>query len=388
MEIGLEAFPLDPRRRVLEVVERKGVGHPDTLCDRAAEAFSRRLSQLYLERTGRIRHHNVDKLLLVAGRTRVGYGGGEWLAPLSFRLAGRVTPFGDDAGDAVEAVARAAVAEAVAPLRNLDSERVQVHLDVRPGSESLVDLFGRDAVIPLANDTSIGAGFAPLTPTESVALEVERALNAAGTKRETPALGEDVKVMAVRHGDVLHLTVAVALVARFVPNAGAYADAVERARRRAAAIARESGFADLEMVVNAADSPLSPYLTLSGTSAEAGDDGQVGRGNRVSGLITPMRPMTIEAQAGKNPVTHAGRLYAIAAQRIAESCDHLPLVRGAECFLVSRIGRPITEPHAAGVRLDAPPEVVARVAEDVRSIARHAVESLPGLWKELLQPPG
>jgi S-adenosylmethionine synthetase len=74
------------------------------------------------------------------------------------------------------------------------------------------------------------------------------------------------------------------------------------------------------VVVNAADDLQagSVYLTVTGTSAEAGDDGEAGRGNRVNGLITPYRPMTMESAAGKNPVTHVGKISNVCASLITQ----------------------------------------------------------------------
>jgi S-adenosylmethionine synthetase len=94
------------------------------------------------------------------------------------------------------------------------------------------------------------------------------------------------------------------------------------------------------------------YLTVTGTSAEAGDDGQVGRGNRVNGLITPYRPMMLEAAAGKNPVTHAGKIYNVVARKIAETLvAEEPDITAAQCFLMGQIGAPITEPALVHVKL-------------------------------------
>ncbi|MCG6938704.1 MAG: methionine adenosyltransferase, partial [Gammaproteobacteria bacterium] len=96
----------------------------------------------------------------------------------------------------------------------------------------------------------------------------------------------------------------------------------------------------------------SLYITVTGTSAESGDDGEVGRGNRVNGLITPYRPMNMEAAAGKNPVTHVGKLYNIVAQQIAATLvQQLDIVTEAYCYLVSRIGSPIKEPMITDIRL-------------------------------------
>jgi S-adenosylmethionine synthetase len=53
----------------VEIVERKGLGHPDTICDLLSERLSVALSKYYLGQFGLILHHNVDKALLAAGRS-------------------------------------------------------------------------------------------------------------------------------------------------------------------------------------------------------------------------------------------------------------------------------------------------------------------------------
>jgi S-adenosylmethionine synthetase len=94
------------------------------------------------------------------------------------------------------------------------------------------------------------------------------------------------------------------------------------------------------------------YLTVTGTSTEMGDDGSVGRGNRVNGLITPNRHMSMEAAAGKNPVNHVGKIYNLIAPRIAEQITHeVSGVREVYVRLLSQIGKPIDQPKAASVQL-------------------------------------
>jgi S-adenosylmethionine synthetase len=141
--------------------------------------------------------------------------------------------------------------------------------------------------------------------------------------------------------------------------------------------------------VNTADeiSRGSVYLTVTGTSAEAGDDGQAGRGNRANGLITPYRPMTLESVAGKNPVTHVGKLYNLAAGLIAASVvDEVPEVGEAECRLVSRIGRPISDPQVADVRVRCPEGVdLAAVSPRVREIVDSQLAALGLLTRDLIQ---
>lgn len=388
MLLALDAAPLDPTRYSLEVVERKGAGHPDTLCDAAAEAFSRRLSQAYLEAAGQILHHNVDKALLVAGRTNARFGGGDWLEPIRMILAGRATSSAPGVEIAVEDIGRAAVAEALAAVRHLDAARVRVEVAVRAGSADLRELFDQGArKLPRANDTSIGVGFAPRSPAEELALSADRRLLELARGAPDSPIGEDTKVMVVRTGDSARLTVAVALVAGLVPDETAYRDAVDGVRQAVLDAAAGLGFEAPSVVVNGADRPGSCYLTLSGTSAECGDDGQVGRGNRVSGFISPMRPMTMEAYAGKNPCTHVGKLLSLAAGDIAAACASREGVRAAECVLVSQIGARVSEPQAASVRLDAPADSLPEHEDAVRSLVTDACAELPRLWKRILEGP-
>ena len=75
----------------VEIVERKGLGHPDTICDALAEQLSIALCNFYQERFGLLLHHNVDKVLLWGGIARPAFGGGKVLAPSEIFLAGRAT---------------------------------------------------------------------------------------------------------------------------------------------------------------------------------------------------------------------------------------------------------------------------------------------------------
>jgi S-adenosylmethionine synthetase len=367
-----------------EIVERKGLGHPDTICDALAENLSVGLSRHYLDRFGAILHHNVDKGLLYGGAARPAFGGGEMLEPIEIYLTGRATREFRGVTVPVDELAVELSREWLRRnLRNLDPVRdVWILPRIRPTSPDLAALFLREqlAGAPLANDTSIGAGYAPLDTLERAVLEAERALAA----RPDPAMGEDIKVMGIRGGARIHLTVACALVGRHVADMDDY----RAKKRRVADVVRRAAGPDCEVQVNTADgdTPDSVYVTVTGLSAESGDDGQVGRGNRVNGLITPYRPMSLEAAAGKNPVTHVGKLYNVAAARIArEAAARVPGVQEAACFLVSAIGRPITEPQIAEVkvRLADEPALPAAVPR-IREIVRAELAALPQAWREIV----
>ncbi|MDH3233693.1 MAG: methionine adenosyltransferase [Alphaproteobacteria bacterium] len=391
VKVRLLEHPL-PAEAPVEIVERKGLGHPDTICDALAERLSVRLCRFYLEQIGLIMHHNVDKALLWGGTSRPAFGGGEVTAPIEIFLAGRaVERIGGVTVPVADLVNEVSNDWFARNLRALDPARhLRVHSLVRPGSADLVELYMRQKAAGewLANDTSCGAGFAPLSPLEATVLGVERHLNTSAFKAEVPAAGEDIKVMGVRVDDGIALTVACAIIDRHTADLNAYLDH----KARIAAAARETAAAttdmDVAVDVNTADDTENGevYLTVTGTSAEAGDDGEAGRGNRHNGLITPYRPMTMESVAGKNPVTHVGKLYNIAASRIAEALvAALPEVGAAQAYLVSQIGRPVTDPRVADICVTTadgalPPALRGKIAV----LVGEQVQGLDGLWRDLI----
>ena len=376
----------------IEVVERKGLGHPDTICDALAEEFSIALSRFYRERFGFVLHHNVDKLLLRGGAALPAYGGGEVVEPIELYLAGRATREYKGVKVPVEDLAEEACGHWLrAQMHALDPERhVRLHCLVRPGSAELVELFERQerSGIRLANDTSCGVGYAPHTDLEKVVLAVEQQLNAPDVKASRPEIGEDVKVMGVRQADRLDLTVACAFVGRYVRDLEDYLSKRERVRDLAGEVGRSLTGRDVTAVVNAGDAPSSGdvYLTVTGTSAEAGDDGETGRGNRANGLITPYRPMTLEAVAGKNPITHVGKLYNVVARSMAEDIvEQIAPVQSAQVYLVSQIGKPIDEPQVADVKIaTAEHEPLADLSRRVEEIVHTQLAGLDTLWESLL----
>jgi S-adenosylmethionine synthetase len=376
-----------------EIVERKGTGHPDTICDALTEGLSHALCRFYIERFGLILHHNVDKALLWGGAARPAFGGGEVLEPIEIHIAGRATRVARGVTVPVDELAvESSRAWLRAHLPALDPERhVRIHTLIRPSSPDLVALFERQrtAGVALANDTSFGVGFAPFDPLERAVLAAERRLNAPATRAVHPEIGPDVKVMGARADETLRLTVACAVVGRHVRDLADYFAAKARIRAAALEAAREvAGVGAVEVEVNTADgeTPESIYLTVTGTSAEGGDDGQVGRGNRVNGLITPYRPMSLEAAAGKNPVTHVGKLYNLMATRIAHAVvENVPGVREAYCYLLSQIGRPIDAPQVFEVKLRlADPGALASLRARVEAVAQDELAGIHGLWRNVL----
>ena len=359
MDRNIQVSRLDRRAvedQEVEIVERKGIGHPDSICDGIAESVSRALSQLYLDRVGKVLHYNTDETQLVAGRAAPAYGGGEVVEPIYVLIVGRATKEYDGEQLPVDSTALAAardyLSEAIPELEY--GTDVIVDAKLGEGSGDLQDVFGEETQqVPMANDTSFGVGHAPLTETETIVHEAERELNTT-YHDDHPELGPDVKIMGKREGDRIDITVAAAMVDAYVDGLDEYDDAVENVREFVTGLAEDHTDRAVHVDVNTADDydEGSVYLTVTGTSAEQGDDGSVGRGNRANGLITPNRPMSMEATSGKNPVNHIGKIYNLLSTRIAESVtDEVDGIRDLQVRLLSQIGRPIDEPHVADAQL-------------------------------------
>ncbi len=343
----------------VEIVERKGVGHPDFICDSLMESISVALCREYKREFGTILHHNIDKGLLAAGKTEISFGGGRMIKPMELTIGDRAISDARNKKIPVKEIAVTAAKEWVRKhLRFVDPER---HLTFRvvlaPGSEELTDIFIRPGEVKGANDTSALIGYYPLSPTEDVVLELEKYLNSEHFKEKYPETGEDIKVMGLRTGTKLDLTVAMPFISGFIKSEDEYfkrKEDVRKAMKRF--LARYTGFEGIEINLNTLDKKGrglgGVYLTLLGTSAESADSGQVGRGNRVNGLISVNRPMGTEAAAGKNPVSHVGKIYNVLAHKTAEKIyKNIDGIKEVYILLLSRIGAPIDRPLIASAQV-------------------------------------
>ncbi len=357
----------------VEIVERKGIGHPDSICDGVAESVARALAQTYLDRVGKPLHYNTDETQLVAGTAAPAFGGGEMLEPIYLLIVGRATKEYEGTKIPAETIALDAAREYInEELPRLDvGKDVVVDVKLGEGSGDLKDVFGEDGAVPMANDTSFGVGHAPLTETEQIVYNTERKLN-TDYAADNPEVGPDIKVMGKRENDHIDVTVAVAMIDEHIPDMLAYQDAVEGVREYVSDLATEYTDRSVEVHVNTADDfeEGAIYLTTTGTSAEQGDDGSVGRGNRANGLITPNRPMSMEATSGKNAINHIGKIYNLLSTDIAETVgEEVDGIRELQIRLLSQIGQPIDQPHVADADIVTEEGLsVADVKDDVEAV--------------------
>lgn len=358
----------------VEIVERKGTGHPDYICDSIMDAVSVALSREYLKEFGAVLHHNIDKSLLAAGKVKKRFGGGRVTKPMELTIGDRAT---FSAGGKTIPVADIAIDAAkkwiAGNLRFVDPERhLRFRVVLAPGSEELTDIFLRPGKVRGANDTSAAVGYYPLSPTERSVLELERYLNSKQFKTKFPDTGEDIKVMGLRKGTRLELTVAMPLLASFVGSEREYFERKgDILKAMARFTARFEEFDSIALHYNSLDEEGrglgGVYLSLLGTSAEDADSGQVGRGNRVNGLISLNRPLGTEAAAGKNPVSHVGKIYNVLAHNIAKKMyEKVGGIREVYILLLSRIGTPIDRPQMAAA------QILPERGRDLREISRKA----------------
>lgn len=360
--IILQKYNIPP----FEVVERKGLGHPDSLADGISESISQALSRFYMDEFGQILHHNVDKVLIIAGKSAPAFGGGRVLVPPSIIVGGRATkPSGKSLDEIFEETVSSFFHRTVKNLRDF-----KVEPRAEEGAPELRSLIGRGA-----NDTSIGVGYAPFSPVERLVLDLEKEV------RGIQGVGEDIKIMAIRIENELKIVVAAAVVSKYISSMEEYKDAKARVKE---AVQRK---ADVDVCVNCADSGDNIYLTVTGTSIEMGDDGATGRGNRGNGLITPMRPMTMEAIAGKNPVSHVGKIYNVLAQRAAVEIAEIDGVEEAYVTFVSKIGSPIDQPLLKGVRItgDGRLQLTGGLESRINGIVDYWLESTERLVEEFVK---
>lgn len=345
----------------IEIVERKGIGHPDSISDGIAESVSQTLCKEYMDKLGegKVLHHNTDEVQITAGESNPVFGGGEIIKPIDFLLTGRGVRKFNGKKFAIDRVAIASAKKYLdESLINFNTETdAVVECKIGPGSGDLVDVFKRDGAIS-SNDTSFGVGYAPFSQVENIVFSTENLINSRSFKKgKFVAVGEDVKVMGLRENDKIVLTIAAAMISKHISSVEEYKEIRESLKEQVYNSAIKQTDRELEIFINTADDNNSKtedgyYLTVTGTSAEMGDDGSVGRGNRSNGLITPNRPMSMEATSGKNPINHVGKIYNILSNQIANDIvSKIEGVKQVNIMILSQIGKAIDQPKAATSQL-------------------------------------
>jgi S-adenosylmethionine synthetase len=375
----------------VEIVERKGIGHPDTLADALAERMSVAYSRMCRETFGAVLHHNLDKVYLRGGSARTGLGEFTMIEPVTLVIGGRVSSsFGGQQiayRELFDQVAREYLATVLPTfdattwlkIEHATTDRSRFPTWFQP--RSLDDL--PELTCPTSSDTVAVSAWAPYSPTETLVLALERYLNQEGDGPRYGYLGQDVKVMAYRRDQHVDVTVNVAVHPDHAPNAEAYDQVIKQVR---AELSRISAHAcpglEVSITINTQheSNPYGPkkhYLLGSGSCLEFGEEGFVGRGNGVSGLIPIQRPKSAEAAFGKNPVYHSGKVYAIYCARIADRINEQLQVPVTVTIAAKHSG-PLREPSLIAVDTSEPADLraVNEIVADVLGTTDHLAEAI------------
>ena len=385
----------------IEIVERKGLGHPDYLADSIAENFSINLSKYYIEHFGRILHHNVDKLEVIGGETKPAFNGGKITKPITILFSGRATGSVDNDTIPLKEIAENSAKTWIKHnIRFLDADKLRYIFETNNGSVNLADAFQRNGK-PGSNDTSFAVGYYPYSVLENLVLKTEDYLNSKEFKSKFQFSGEDIKIMGVRIKNKIKITIAMAMVDKFISSEEDYfkkkkevaEDALEYIKNLNEKLENESMINQkrkIELAINGMDKKnrgiKGCYLTVTGLSAESGDDGAVGRGNRVNGLITPNRVMTLEAAAGKNPVNHIGKIYSLFSFDLSKKIYDKFGIKN-QIKMVGRIGNDLSKPLAFSLVLERnadktqKKDIIAFINEELSSINEITNKIIEGQFK-------
>lgn len=376
----------------VEIVERKGIGHPDYICDAVCEAASQALSKYYLRKFGKILHHNLDKGLLIAGKTERKFGGGKILEPIKIIIAGRATDRVGKIKIPIANIAKKAAQKCLSKILNFSKKEIgrifEISVRYQSGATDLQTIFKESKKVALANDTSFGVAHAPLSKTERLTLDLANFINSKSFSQKFPFVGKDIKVMALRERENLSLTLAIAFIGKYIKSVKEYFENKEKLKKEIEnRLQRKFDLKPFKININVLDNPKSNdeseiYLTHTGLSAEQGDDGQVGRGNRVCGLITPCRQMSLEAAAGKN-INHPGKLYQILSFLIAQKIGKIEGVKECCVKLLSQIGKPLDLPQIALIELKA--ENFLKVKAKVLSTCEKSFDNLRKIQENIVK---
>lgn len=351
-----------------EVVERKGVGHPDTVSDSLAEKISVDYSRYCLENFGVVLHHNVDKVGVLGGCIDLNWGNAHLKKPIRIILDGRISRcFGSHKIPVYEIAEKAIKTQIVKNLPRLDVSKDIEIIDMSTdysknpywfNPRGLEDVPENQSLF--ANDTSAVISYWGLTTTETLALALEGFFyKAVGVPRYS-YIGQDIKVMIVRNMKFYDITLCVPFFAQDISKEAVYWEMKEKITEELIAFTKDILPLDatFRLVVNTQDQGKDQkatnnirgfYLVCTGGALDYGEEGFVGRGNNRLGFISSGRPYTMEAACGKNPIYHVGKVLGVVADRLSKELAS-KFKGGFEVWLIARNGDPLFEPNGVLIK--------------------------------------
>jgi len=350
-----------PGNSPFEVVERKGIGHPDTVADAIAERISVDYSKYCLEHFGAVLHHNVDKFAALGGLVKVDWGKAEMIKPVRVLVNGRISgSFNKKIIPLKEIYTKAIKDQLAISLPSLNTDKSLEIIDLSTTYSKNARWFNPLSLDDIpdhsdlpANDTSAVVSYWPLTKSEQLVLKLEGYFYDKKQKPKSKDYGQDIKVMIVRRENKFDITLCVPFFSKYLKGPNLYWTKLHELEFELIKYARSflGDEAIIDLKVNPHDQrkkgsidAKSFYFVAAGGALDYGDEGVVGRGNNRLGIIPSFRPYTMEAACGKNPVYHVGKVLGFVsdelAKEIAKECNC-----NVEVWIVTRNADPLFEPN-------------------------------------------
>jgi S-adenosylmethionine synthetase len=333
MKVNIGHDLVHPESRSLEVVERKGIGHPDTVSDGIAESVSNYYSKYCLEKFGIVLHHNVDKIGALGGLARVEWGSDELVKPTRIMLNGRISSGLGDFKIPVDEICEQAAKHFLATaLPNMDVDKDFTFIHEHTSYSKNPYWFNPRSVQDLpeysrlfANDTSVVTAHGGNTLAEDLTLAIEGFFYDENQKPRFKECGQDIKVMVIRNDDVFDIRVCFPIILKHCPNITTYWEITEQIYKLLGdfipSILPDGKTFNLELNLAKDPSKIAAnqlYALVGGSALDYGEEGLVGRGNTRSGFIPMYRTHSMEAAWGKNPVYHVGKVLGVVADAVAK----------------------------------------------------------------------
>ncbi len=331
MEIIIKNDYKSPEENSIEIVERKGLGHPDTLADKLAELCSKTYARYCYKNFGCVLHYNFDKLYI---------GGGKFIYQdnkiikenkIRIELNGRASNTMNGKKIDIDGLLTPVIKKyikSIIPRIDVEND-LYIKINCTQNSKrdnwytpkSIEDI--PDAKEVFASDTSLCVAHGGMTFVEKIAMEVENFFWNYDTEAfPTPKfsdIGQDIKVMVSRIENNISVTVCMPVYKDIYETQEEYEEIVmkyEKLLEKVISKIKNLNNYTYKVDINKLPSgSYRNYSLLKGSCIECGEEGVVGRGNNSQGLITAFRNHTVEASSGKNVRYHTGKVVDFMARQ-------------------------------------------------------------------------
>lgn len=393
--------------QAFEVVETKGKGHPDNICDTLAEKISANYSKYCLKKYGVVLRHMIDKLSILGGGSIVKFGGGKMISPIRILINGRFTDRINDKKIDYMAIVEKTIKtyfKELFPLIDIENDLLIIdntHHNEGPGvvySEDNTTKNERKKFFEVTekndfqrhnnhfrcNDTSTTVSYYPMSNLEQVVLDIEQTLNSKNYKKKHPWVGSDIKVMGMRKNQKIEVTSCIPFISLYVKNLDDYIEKLNYIKKDIEQIIRKKFIDnDFEIYLNTRDNYENNdlYLTVIGSAVESGDEGAVGRGNRSRGVIPFSRNFSMEASCGKNPIYHTGKLFTAIGDEISKIIYEKYKIENV-VFCTSKMGDDIENPWNVSVELNK--KVSDEIINEIEKIVNECIKNHYQISKKII----